>query len=322
MPELKLHPSKVRGWAVPSEISDENVRMLRTRQRDPHRMNEKKFATASGVKGRCKLCHNVTYLCDSHLLPAALYRLLRSSTVTPRDPLLITPGVTRTTSRQVSDYVLCPECEDKLRAGGEDWVLRHCYRGGETFGLRALALGSKLLNEGPNEGPMGNFYSAKSNPNISTAALSFFAASVIWKAAAHRWPYLAAAGISPLALGPYEERLRTYLLGRDSLPPSIAVWVWVSRYERPSRAISTPHSDRMWGCHVHSFAVPGMLFMLFAGRTIPYNVRYLCISRGPDRPILVSNAPDDLLATDVDNLSRTTKLSKALKDLGEWRWHL
>jgi hypothetical protein len=128
-----------------------------------------KTVTPSRVTGRCKLCLKTRSLCDSHLMPAALFRLLRSKTATPRDPLLITPSVTLTTSRQVSDYLLCVECENKFQAGGEVWILSHCFRGEENFKLRDLVLNAKLLDDGV----AGKLYSTKSNPEIDTDAIVF-----------------------------------------------------------------------------------------------------------------------------------------------------
>ena len=276
----------------------------------------RKTATPSGVKGQCKLCLEIKYLCDSHLMPAALFRLLLSTTVTPRDPLLITPSTTFTTSRQVSDYLLCVDCEDKFRTSGEDWVLRHCYRGGKKFLLRDFVLKAKLLDDGAG----ATIYSARSNPDINCSALTFFAASVFWRAAVHKWKFPGSVPEDPIALGPYQELLRNYLLGEEQFPQSAAMWVWISRYDKPSRCVTTPHSSRIWNCHVHTFDIPGIQFNLFIGQTIPKDVRLLCVMNGPDRPILVSEAPDDVIATQMSKISQTTRLSKALQKKGKWSW--
>jgi hypothetical protein len=278
----------------------------------------KKTATPSGVRGRCRLCGEVDYLCDSHLMPAALYRLLRSKTVNPRDPLAITTRSTFQTSRQVSEYLLCVDCEDKFRRNGEEWVLRHCYREGEGFALRELMLKGQLLGDGP----VAKFYSTKSNLHIDSGALTFFAASIFWRAAARDWQFLKSVPGNPIALGPYQESLRKYLLGQTSFPHSAAMWVWVSSYDKPSRVVTTPHSGRILNCHAHSFDIPGMRFDLFLGRRLPEFVRLLCVVNDPDRPILVSDAPDNILATQLDQFRQTTQLSKALQKKGKWSWSL
>jgi hypothetical protein len=263
---------------------------------------------------KCKLCLKPAQLCDSHLIAAAFFRLLRSKTITPSDPLVITPSTTLTSSRQLSDYLLCVNCEDRLRARGEDWVINRCYRGEGQFVLRDLVLSSKLLDAGE----MGTFYSAKSNPQIDTEALTYFAASVFWRAAVHDWEYLKLR--ASISLGCYEEQFRSYLLGEAPFPKSAAMWVWVSRYEEPSRAVSTPHSIRVCDCYMHIFDVPGLRFSLLVGQMMPDWVQFLCILNGRDQPILVSDAPDDILAADVQKASQTTHLSSRLQKLGKWVW--
>ncbi len=266
--------------------------------------------------GRCRLCRGVDYLCSSHLMPAALFRLLRSRTVTPRDPLVISARSTFQTSRQVSEHLLCVDCEDRLRRGGENWVLRHCYRGGGRFLLREQVVRSRLLDDGP----VGRIYSSKSNPNIDSGALTFFAASIFWRAAAHAWQIPGRMRGSLIDLGPYQESLGKYLLGQEPFPGSAAMWVWISLYDKPSRAVTTPDSSRICNCHAHTFDIPGIRFSLFVGRTLPQFVRLMCVAGGPDGPIVASYAPDDILATQVSQISQTTRLSKALQRKGKWSW--
>jgi hypothetical protein len=197
-------------------------------------------------------------------------------------------------------------------------VLKHCYRGGDNFLLREFILKAEMLDDGV----LGKIYSAKSNPQIDSGALAFFAASVFWRAAVHHWRYLRLAPISRIVLGPYQEQLRKFLLGEQRFPDSVGIWVWVSSYDQPSRAITTPHSMRYWDCHVHSFDIPGIRFMMIVGRALPDFVRLMCILNGRDQPILVSDAPDDILSTKLNELSRSTRLSDVLQKKGKWSWSL
>src|SRR5271170_6841913 len=144
-----------------------------------------KTATASGISGTCKRCLQTAPLCDSHMLPAALYRLLRSQTIQPSDPLLITEKTTSTSSRQLSAHLLCVQCENRFRIGGEEWMLQRCYRGGTKFLLRDSVLSSRLLDDGK----MGRLYSVKENPKVSVKHLAFFAASVFWRASIYNWRF-------------------------------------------------------------------------------------------------------------------------------------
>jgi hypothetical protein len=273
-----------------------------------------KTATASSVSGICKLCLQTAPLCDSHVLPAALYRLLRSQTVKPSDPLLITEKVTLTSSRQPSAYLLCVQCEDCIRTGGEEWMMQRCYRGGTKFLLRDSVLGCQLLDDGK----MGRLYSVKGTPDVSVEHLTFFAASVCWRASVHSWRL--GPRTERIFLGPYQEPLRRYLLGQEPFPQHAAMWVWVSNYDKPSRAISFPHSLRTWDCYAHSFDIPGVRFMMFVGKVLPEIAHRLCILRGTEKIILVSSAPDDILATDVAKISQTSRVSPKLLSQGKWSW--
>jgi hypothetical protein len=77
---------------------------------------------------RCYLCKEIAQLCDSHLIPKAMYRLCMARDGRNRNPFVVTPEVHVQKSAQWHDYLLCEECERRMRVGGEDWVLKHCCR--------------------------------------------------------------------------------------------------------------------------------------------------------------------------------------------------
>lgn len=277
----------------------------------------RKTATPSKITGKCKLCLRKTNLCDSHLIAAAFYRTLLSDTVTPRDPLLITSTSTYTSSRQVSDYVFCVECEDRFRKGGEDWVIRHAYRGGQEFLLRDLVRRGMLLDDGKS----GKIYATRTVSEINQAALIYFAASIFWRSSVHSWRY-EGRELDRVRLGSYQEEFRQFLLGDSLFPSTAALVVWVSEYEKPSRAITTPHTRRVEDFYLHSFDIPGIRFDLFVGKTIPDFVRRICIVKDEERPIFLSELPDDVLAAHVDLVSKTTRLSPRLQRIGKWAWNI
>src|ERR1700731_2856628 len=89
--------------------------------------------------GVCALCLRTRELCDSHLVPKALYRVARAAENRSHpDPVLLTSKVRRQTSLQATQYLLCAECEKRFDQNGEGWVMRHCYRGRDRFRLREL----------------------------------------------------------------------------------------------------------------------------------------------------------------------------------------
>ena len=78
----------------------------------------------------CKLCKQDRELRDSHFLPAAVYAQLRNPADQNPNPVLITKKLSLTTSKQMKDYVLCAECEERLSKFGETWVLANMARPG------------------------------------------------------------------------------------------------------------------------------------------------------------------------------------------------
>src|SRR5258708_19938772 len=83
----------------------------------------------------CKMCLNLKELQDSHLLSAAVYKKIRSvypsnpDNLNP-DPIAVTCGKARQTSKQTTDYLLCSDCEGILDRTGEKHVLPLLADGG------------------------------------------------------------------------------------------------------------------------------------------------------------------------------------------------
>lgn len=278
--------------------------------------NDRRSATPSAVRGHCRLCRNEDFLCNSHLIPAGFFRLLRSTTVTPRDPLVVSSKVTFTSSRQTSDYLLCTRCEDRFRLGGEEWVLRNCYRVGDSFKIRDMVLQCKLLHRDQ----LATIFSGSTNGDIEICRLAYFALSIFWRAAVHAWQVPIMGSQRLISLGPYEEELRGFLLNTSGFPPHAVLLAWVSRLQQPSRAVTYPYSQRVFDCHCHSFDVPGIRFDLLVAKALPDDIRLMCLATGKDHPILLSDAPDDILASHFSRLGETSRLSDRLRKLGKWSW--
>jgi hypothetical protein len=64
--------------------------------------------------GICKLCLQEENLQESHLMPRALYKKLRSKGKGNNDPCVVTARDFRRSSGQYTDYVFCKKCEDRL----------------------------------------------------------------------------------------------------------------------------------------------------------------------------------------------------------------
>ena len=77
---------------------------------------------------KCGLCKLERKLFSSHLLPAAIYKLLRAEDAKDPNPVVISGDRARTTSEQVQKPFLCSRCEQRFNANGERVVAGQCAR--------------------------------------------------------------------------------------------------------------------------------------------------------------------------------------------------
>ncbi len=212
------------------------------------------------AKGRCGLCLHSRELQSSHLLPAALYRLLQKAAGGSNpSPVVVTPSRSLTTSRQITAPFLCTGCEGLLSQRGERYVLSQCARPDGRFSLREiLETTSPLESRGP-----VRVYDVGPVLGKRVDQYLYFAASVFWRASAHAW-YQETGALGRFTLGPdYQEQFRRYLLGQAAFPLEARMWVHVSSGTLKDPLIVFPCTTAVEGAHRHKFYVPGILFILF-----------------------------------------------------------
>lgn len=88
--------------------------------------------------GICKLCGRNAPLEQSHFNPKAVYKIFDSPNASNRNPVLVTSRVVVQTSKQVTDYALCGDCEDRLDISGGKWFLPLLPKDRNTFPLYDL----------------------------------------------------------------------------------------------------------------------------------------------------------------------------------------
>lgn len=86
----------------------------------------------------CRLCESRTDLCNSHLLPKAEYRRLTSSGQSAPVLMDAVSGKARQTNRQISQKLLCRDCETRFEKYGETPVLQANHHADGTFKLREV----------------------------------------------------------------------------------------------------------------------------------------------------------------------------------------
>lgn len=198
-------------------------------------------------------------------MPAALYRLCREpQRGSNPNPVVISTRGARTTSKQVSDYFLCADCEDRFNKGGEASVLDQCARPDGSFKLRdSLKRIAPFRQE-------KEFSVVRIDGSLDQAAdaLVYFAASIFWRAAARQWTS-GSGPVGRISLGnKYQEQFRLYLLGATGFPPNARVFAFVPEETTADPMVVFPCTTRIDGVHRHRFRVPGIEFILFLGRQV------------------------------------------------------
>jgi hypothetical protein len=185
------------------------------------------------------------------------------------------------TDRQTQAPLLCEGCEDILNKGGETWIADKLATWERTFPLCDL-----LGKQPPDFSEDGTvLYSAANNPEIKVDKLTHFALGMFWKASVHSW---SGAGTDPrVDLGPYSEKIRTWLRGETEFPQHIFLVVVISPPLFAQIALIDPYEAERQECRSFFFNVPGILFMLNVGKTVDKSMQFLCIHNNPSHPITI-----------------------------------
>jgi hypothetical protein len=216
------------------------------------------------VLGTCKLCMLEMNLQDSHLMPRSLYKKARGSgTRGNQDPHVVTVRGRKPSSHQVTDYVLCRECEHRFNKNGEDYVMRLVTQQNGRFPLL------EILNKIPPQQSGRNFaaYSAAGTPDIDRDKIAYFALSVFWRASVHTWEQESGEMVS-IDLGKkYNEEIRRYLLGETAIPKHAALTVAVCTDTESQISFFVPRENRKVKDRSVGFGARGLFFMLRMSKT-------------------------------------------------------
>jgi hypothetical protein len=246
---------------------------------------------------KCALCKEVKPLCDSYYLPAALYRLARTNGSRNPHPVLISRSQYRQIALQVRDRLLCADCESRFDHEGESWMLRHCCRGRGIFRLRSL------LEQRPALKTDGDSLTYSAD-EATARQLTYFSASVFWRGAVHKWS-IGQDSSQLIQLGPFEEPLRLYLLGRCPFPSRVAIIAYLSSSSSPPLTSAYPKTfTNQLGLRLHRFYIPGVLFTLCLGHSAD-KIDFQSITTAPDHPVLVGPVRDELFMQDIVRFIRT-----------------
>jgi hypothetical protein len=246
--------------------------------------------------GKCKLCLQHKRLAQSHLMPRALYDMCSLPGI---DPILITSEVVMPVSRHTKDYVLCFDCEQLLNRNGENWMIPRLLTIQKSFPFY-----DALSNRTPDiYDPEMAVYATAYIPQIDVNCVLHFGMGLFWKASVHSWK--GGERDPSINLGPYSEKVRTFLLGDTTFPTNIKLFVTVSRPADAVMGFTPPYEGtrestwRNFLCYV-----PGIEFGIAVGKLIPRALTIFSFSENSSRPLFIW----DKMPRNLRNLNKSIYL--------------
>jgi hypothetical protein len=239
-------------------------------------------------------------------MPAAMYDHIRKPSAKNPNPVIVTQRVTATTSKQVTNHLLCAACEDLFNKRGEMEILKWVWNG-ERF-----PLADRLAAARPHSTSQEFLVYSGTDIGIDTEKFAYFALSVLWRAAVHQWDLPFGGKSTVMDLGELQEPIRLYLLGKSHMPEDVAILLTVcidpasiGSFYTPSRIPNIP--SRAFG-----LLTLGVNFMVHLGREMADSARRVCCVKSPERLVVLRNCEDKLIGPYAD-LMKTSKVSRALQ---------
>jgi len=214
------------------------------------------------------------------------------------------------TSRQLQHRLLCQVCEDVLNKGGENWLLPLLATIDKKFPLLDII---EQFEADVVDGELRT-YAASRNPGIKIDKLIHFMMGVFWKASIHSWE---GGNKGPrIELGPYGERVRTFLRGETPFPKNMGLVLSVSPREKALVSFSAPYRNPVNEFHSFTFHIPGVLCVLCVGKNLGASMPYICFAANPAHPILVADLAKDIASVGASIFGKAHKSRKLIEYMG------
>jgi len=268
--------------------------------------------------GICKLCHLSKDLRDSHYLPRSIYKSDRAEQLTNKNPIVIGKTI-RQDQGQITDYVLCPDCEQLFSKNGENWVLGklpHDY--GHAFPLQ-----DALVKETPVYIGAGvNLYAGAKFPAFDMDKLVYFAASIFWRGAVHEWESDRGEKTPKVDLGIHEEPIRKFLLGQGPFPADAWLTTIIYQFKPVLNVAYVAAPIHAGGWKRYWFYVHGLGFILHFGSGVPEEIRLRCSQHTVERVVMIENDFSNFVKELTNKMikeSDTSGLADMLKEIEKIR---
>jgi hypothetical protein len=211
-----------------------------------------------------------------------MYKCLRAHSGKNPNPVLVGRQVTATTSKQITAHLLCAECEDLFNKKGEREMLKWAWNG------KRFPLGDRLSVANPHLAFPQFLAFSGAAAGIDTAKLAYFALSVVWRAAVHKWDLPFGGSTTVLDLRELEEPIRQYLHGDTGFPTDVAV-IPTACTDRASMTFYTPSPALNVPGTAFGMLMLGVHFFVYIGTDIPPAIRQVCCVRSGQRLIFQRN---------------------------------
>jgi hypothetical protein len=231
------------------------------------------------VHGSCALClAQGVELRESHILPSWAYKRARADDTASPDPVQLRFGTAVQTSKQLTDRLLCGQCEQRLGTA-ERYASTVAYKADfSTDFFSHVRRLPRTATPVPIVEPT----------TLDLAQLAYFGASVFWRA--HT-----STKTPGYSMGEwYAEAFRAYLLDPSS-PPDRAAMILMYYEDSPGQGSKygttfvVPAQSKDGNYRVHRLLVCGLHFELVTGGVLPQSFRTLCLWRGSDTRIPIQN---------------------------------
>jgi hypothetical protein len=217
--------------------------------------------------GNCELCHlEDQQLCDSHYLPQRVYGVMRAPQLKSPHPVTLSGTDMKQLSDQLRDYVFCQDCEQRLNKNGERWVLANIPDDYDSvFPLRTALQALTPIFVGEDL----DLYDVTGVSAFEIDKLLYFGISVFWRGAVHDWETTGGLKAPGVELCAYEEPIRKFLMGEQPLPLGVALTVDIWHAKKVLQAAYPPTASHLPECQRYWFYIPGIIFSLYIGESIP-----------------------------------------------------
>lgn len=207
---------------------------------------------------------------DSHFIPRAMYKYLRTSSEKNPNPMVVGRTKAATTSKQVKDYLLCAKCEDLFNKNGENEILKWVWNS------KSFPLGDRLSVAVPLRLDMGAPAFSGVAIGVDNEKLAYFALSLLWRAAVHEWEMPFGGKTTLLNLGATEESIRKYLLGTAGFPSEVVVVATACTDPLSIQSFSVPSQVLGYPGTCFAILALGIYFRVPIGSDIPAKIREIC----------------------------------------------